>query len=95
MTPHPRPNLLVIMADQFRHDHLGLLGQHPARTPHLDDLAHRGQLFTHCCTNAPVCAPARIALATGLNPLCLGALDNHAWLPASRTTYYQRLRDAG
>lgn len=88
------PNILFLFADQFRHDHLGMLGAHPVRTPHLDALAARGALFTQCSTNSPVCAPARISLATGLAPHRLGALDNYAYLPCSRTTLYQRLRDA-
>ena len=90
-----RPNILVIMADQFRHDYLGCIPGSPARTPHLDALAAGGRLFTQCATNAPVCAPARIALATGLHGDHTGCLDNSAYCPAGRTTYYQRLRDAG
>ena len=90
-----RPNILFIMADQFRFDHLGYMGSDFVRTPNLDRLAVRGLVFTHCCTNAPVCAPARIGLATGLQPAHVGSLDNHSFLPNGVTTYYQRLRDAG
>jgi len=63
------------------------------RTPNIDRLAQRGVRFTQVATNCPVCAPARIALATGLQPRHLGALENDAYLPRSATTYYQRLRD--
>jgi len=91
----PRPNFLFLMADQHRHDYLSLLGTPGVRTPHLDALAARGMCFTHCCTNSPVCAPARISLATGLHPVHVGCLDNNAYLPRSRETYYQRLRDGG
>ena len=91
----PKPNLLFIMADQYRHDYLGSAGADFARTPNLDRIAARGVRFTQCTTNAPVCAPARIGLATGLQPSRLGALDNQSFLPRSVPTYYQRLRDHG
>lgn len=90
-----RPNILFIMDDQHRADYLSCAGASWVRTPNLDALAARGTRFTHCCTNAPVCAPARIALAAGLQPHRVGALNNHAFLPLSVPTYYQRLRNAG
>jgi len=83
------------MADQFRHDFVGFAGADWLRTPNLDALAGRSAVFTRCCTNSPVCAPARIALATGIQPWKLGALDNHAYLPLSRPTVYSRFRDSG
>lgn len=93
MTGMKKPNFLFIMADQFRYDHLSILGKHPVDTPNLDRIAKQGVIFTHCCTNSPVCAAARISLATGLHCERTGALDNGAYVPRSRTTYYQRLRD--
>jgi arylsulfatase len=88
-----QPNVLFIMADQHRADHLGCTGASHLRTPHLDRLAARGVRFTHSYTNCPVCAPARIGLATGLQPTRLGSLDNASYLPRSVPTYYQRFRD--
>ena len=93
--PATRPNLLFIMADQFRHDFLGCAGADFVPTPNIDALAARGVCFTHCTTTSPICAPARISLATGMLPSRLGALSNAAFLPNSAPTYYQRLRDHG
>jgi arylsulfatase len=90
-----KPNLLFIMADQYRWDYLGVQGADYVRTPNLDSIARRGVRFTQCTTNCPICAPARIGLATGLQPIRLGALDNLSFLPRSVPTYYQRLRDHG
>ena len=90
-----RPNILFICDDQHRHDFLGCAGADFVNTPNLDRLARRGVRFSHCVTNSPLCAPARIGLATGLQPCHLGGLDNHVYLPGSATTYYQRLRDHG
>ncbi|MBN1641374.1 MAG: sulfatase-like hydrolase/transferase [Anaerolineae bacterium] len=90
-----QPNVLVIMSDQHRHDYVGCAGAAFVHTPNLDRIAARGVRFTQCVTNCPVCAPARIGLATGLQPHRLGALDNHSYLPRSVPTHYQRFRDAG
>ncbi len=90
-----RPNVLFIMDDQHRYDYLGSAGAEFVSTPNLDRLAERGVRFTHCCSNAPVCAPARTSLASGLNPWRLGAYNNDVFLPASRPTLYKHFRDHG
>ena len=90
-----RPNVLFIMDDQHRHDYLGAVGASFLQTPNIDRLAARGVCFSQCTTNAPVCAPARIGLASGLQPGRLGCLGNAGILPQGTTTYYQRLRDSG
>jgi arylsulfatase len=90
-----RPNLLFINTDQFRHDWLGCAGADWVSTPNIDAIAERGVRFTQCVTPSPICAPARISLATGLMPRRMGALSNHEYLPLSTPTYYQRLRDHG
>src|SRR5690606_10859202 len=94
-SPHRRPNLLFIMDDQHRADFLGCAGAAFLRTPNLDALAAAGTRFTHCFTNAAVCAPARIALATGLEAHGFGGGANAVFLPQTRRTYYQRLRYSG
>jgi len=88
-----QPNILYIMADQHRFDYLGSMGATFLRTPHLDRLAARGMQLTHCVTNSPICVPARISLATGLQPFRLGALDNNCYLPHTVPTHYQHFRD--
>jgi choline-sulfatase len=93
--PAGRPNILLIMDDQHRHDFLGCAGASFLRTPHLDALAARGVRFTQCTVNAPVCAPSRIALASGLQPARMGSLDNQSFLPRRVPTYYQHFRDHG
>lgn len=90
-----KPNVLFIMADQWRGDWLGCVGADFLRTPNIDRLAGRGVIMRRCYSNAPICAPARIGLATGLQPVRLGALGNDAYLPARVPTIYQRFRDHG
>ena len=60
-----RPNILIVISDQFRADNLGCLGNPMNLTPNLDGMARRGVLFRHAMTNQPVCAPARAILFSG------------------------------
>jgi len=94
-TQSSKPNFLFIMADQLRHDYLGCAGTDWIHTPNIDRLAARGVRFTQACANAPVCAPARISLATGVAPHRSGRLTNSDFLPRRQPTYYQQLRDHG
>ena len=90
-----QPNILLISTDQHRWDYMGCAGADFLKTPNLDRLAARGVHFPACFTNCPICAPARIGLATGMQPAVIGAVDNDCFLMPQFTTYYQRLRDAG
>ena len=69
------PNILFIMADQFRSDVMSCVGG-SAQTPNLDALAAEGVGFTNCCTVAPLCVPARISMMTGKHPHTTGVWDN-------------------
>ncbi|SVE08249.1 uncharacterized protein METZ01_LOCUS461103, partial [marine metagenome] len=63
-----KPNILFIMDDQHRNDYLGSAGASFVNTPNLDQLAQDGIRFRQCVTNCPVCAPSRIAVASGYQP---------------------------
>ncbi len=89
------PNILLIMTDQHRWDYLGCYGADFVDTPNIDRLAASGVRFTNAFTNAPVCAPSRIGLASGMHPARVGTLTNSSYVPAHLPTYYQRLRDGG
>ncbi|MFJ3669805.1 sulfatase-like hydrolase/transferase [Streptomyces sp. NPDC090106] len=62
-----RPNFVVILADDLGHGELGSYGQRLVRTPRLDALAAEGLRFTDAYATAPVCAPSRCSLLTGLH----------------------------
>lgn len=85
-----RPNILFIMADQFRGDVMGCAGG-PARTPNLDALAGEGVLFTNCCTAAPLCVPARISMMAGLYPHDTGAWDNAPYALSPEAPMWSRV----
>lgn len=60
-----RPNVLCIITDQQRRDHLGCAGNPIIQTPNIDQLAHSGARFERCYVNNPLCMPSRATLWTG------------------------------
>ena len=50
-----KPNILFIMTDQQRADHVGFMGNGVVRTPHLDSLAASGCVFENAWVSNPVC----------------------------------------
>lgn len=70
------PNLVFIMADQFRGDALGCMGLEPVRTPNLDQLASQGVIFTNAISSYPVSSPARAMLMTGMYPISNKVVGN-------------------
>lgn len=66
-----RPNVLVLMSEDCGAYHLGCYGGR-ARTPNIDALAASGVRWAQCFSAAPVCAPSRAALITGVPPESCG-----------------------
>ncbi len=62
-----RPNIVFILADDLGWGDVGCYGQEKIRTPHIDKLAAQGMRFTNAYSGAPVCAPSRCTLMTGLH----------------------------
>lgn len=89
-----RPNILFLMTDQQRYDHLGCVNP-VVKTPCLDALAAESVFFTQAFTSNPACVPARAAIYTGRYPSQCAVPSNCACLPATQTTFMALLRDAG
>lgn len=64
-SPDDRPNVLVVLTDQQRHDTVGAYGSPMELTPTLDAMAERGTRFEHAFASQPVCGPSRACLQTG------------------------------
>ncbi len=62
------PNILFIVVDDLGKFELSAYGSETMYTPHIDQLAKEGVLFTDCYVNAPVCSPSRAGLLTGRYP---------------------------
>ena len=56
------------MTDQLRGDALHCMGNEAVISPHIDQLAQEGTLFTSGYTSAPSSTPARAGLLTGMSP---------------------------
>lgn len=67
--PTAKPNILLIIADDFGIHQLGCTAENNFfQTPQLDRMAEEGVRFARAYATAPVCSPARAALYTGLHP---------------------------
>lgn len=87
-----KPNIILIMADDFGYECVTANGGESYKTPVLDKLAATGMRFEHCYVQ-PLCTPTRVQLMTGLynvrNYIDFGTLDRRA------TTFGQLLKGAG
>ncbi len=91
-----RPNILWITSED-NGPHLGCYGDVFADTPNLDALAARGLRYVRAWSNAPVCAPARTTIITGMYATTLGAehMRSMVKLPEGMLLFPQNLREAG
>jgi arylsulfatase A-like enzyme len=88
-------NVLFIITDQHRADHLSCYGNPIVKTPNLDKLASEGIRFTNAfCTN-PMCMPNRATLLTGLYPNVHGVRSNGINLPIDIPTITEALFQRG
>ncbi len=95
-TPGHRPNIVIVISDQFRADVLGCMGLNPMHlTPNLDAMARRGVLFRQAISNQPVCAPARATMFTGQYPARHGVWKNGLGLKPDAVTLAGTLRQQG
>lgn len=63
-----RPNFLLIFTDDHGYGDVSTYHPSHVQTPHLDQLAAEGMLFTAMRANCTVCSPSRAALLTGRYP---------------------------
>ncbi len=95
--PAARPNILWLVSED-NNPLIGAYGDPLARTPTIDALAARGLLYRNAYANAPVCAPSRFGILTGLYPESCAPADHmraRASLPRDLKTYPELLRAAG
>jgi arylsulfatase A-like enzyme len=76
--PEVRPNIVVVVVDDMRFDEMGVAGHPYLETPHIDQLARDGALFTRAFHAVPLCSPNRASLLTGQYPSRHGIIDNVA-----------------
>lgn len=90
-----QPNILLFMADDLSwHDH-GCYGNSDVSTPNIDRLAKEGMRFEHCYNSAPMCAPTRMSLYSGIHPVRNGAHPNHSHVYPHIKTFPHYLKPLG
>ena len=94
--PKDLPNILWLTSED-NSPFLGCYGDKFATTPNLDQFAAEGFLYTHTFANAPVCAPARNTIITGVYACSNGNQHMRSYYPKSEIvkTYPEYLREAG
>lgn len=97
-----KPNIIFILADDLGYGDLSSYGQKLFQTPNIDKLAAQGIRFTNHYAGAPVCAPSRSALMTGLHTGHTSIRGNKEvqpegqWpLPADTYTLVKMMKSAG
>lgn len=99
----PKPNILLILADDLGIGDIGCYGASDALTPNLDALAESGMRFENFYAASPVCSPTRAALLSGENPYATGvqgviranSADSWGYLLPQVTLLPKRLKEQG
>lgn len=92
-----RPNILWLVSED-NNPFIGAYGDPLAHTPTIDRMARDGVLFRNVFSNAPVCAPSRFGIITGVYPESAGPAHNMravARLPQMLAGFPSYLRAAG
>ena len=79
----PKPNFVIIFADDQGYGDLGCFGSKKIKTPNIDRMAKEGRRFTNFMVASPVCTPSRAALLTGCYPKRVG-MHQHVLFPTSK-----------
>jgi len=89
------PNVVFVLADQWRRQATGYGGDPNALTPNLDKLAARSVNLSNAVSGCPVCCPYRASLLTGQYPLTHGVFLNDLCLAPKGTTLAEAYVRAG
>ena len=90
------PNLIVIIIDTLRQDHLGCYGYTGVKTDNIDRIAREGLLFTDAVCQVPITFPSHCSIFTGRYPTAHGARHNGLFkLGQDETTLAEILRQNG
>lgn len=89
-----RPNIVFLTCEDSS-PNLGCYGDPDAITPNLDAFAKQGARFTRVFTHAPVCAPSRSGLITGMYPTTLGSHHMRSKLVKTPPLFVDYLRKGG
>lgn len=90
-----KPNVIVILTDQWRSSALGYTGNNVVQTPHLDQFSKESINVANAVSVTPVCTPYRASLLTGKYPTSTGMFLNDLYLPSDELCMAEIFKQAG
>jgi arylsulfatase A-like enzyme len=90
-----RPNVLWIVMDTVRADHLSCYGYKHVTSPAIDNIAQEGLIFEKALAAAPWTLPSHASMFTGMYPRTHQTTNSHQYLSSSFTTIAELLRSHG
>lgn len=91
----PKPNIILVLADDLGFNQIGCYGDTPIKTPNLDQLAQSGIRFTQAYSGNTVCSPSRVSLFTGRDGRLMENNSNKVQLRDIDVTMAHVLKHAG
>jgi N-sulfoglucosamine sulfohydrolase len=91
----PRPNFVIIIADDMAWDDSGPYGNKAVHTPSIERLARQGMRFDRAILTCSSCSPSRASIMTGRYPHNTDAEQLHWPLPRAQVTFVEKLKAAG
>ena len=89
------PNIVLIVIDTLRPDHLGCYGHDRGTSPRIDRLAAEGVVFEQCYSVASWTQPAMASIFTGLLPAAHGCVSAESKIPDVLPVLGEKLREKG
>ena len=90
-----KPNVIIVLTDQWRAQAFGYAGDPNVRTPCIDALAAQSINAINAISVCPVCTPHRASLLTGRYPTTTGMFLNDLYLPAEELCMAEIFNEAG
>ena len=90
-----RPNIIFILSDDHRWDHMGCMGHPFLKTPAMDRLAAEGVLFENAFVTTSLCSPSRASFLTGTYAHTHGVKNNITPWEGSNVTFFEPMKIMG
>ncbi len=88
-----KPNILIILADQWRYDAVGYRDNPDVKTPNIDRMASEGIILSNAISGIPVSTPARASILTGQRPLTNGVFMNDVQLDTNAISLAEAIKE--
>jgi len=93
--PRKPPNMVFILSDDHRWDHMGFMGHPFIQTPYLDRIASEGVHFKNSFVVTSLCSPSRATFMTGQYPHAHGVKNNLTPWNNENVTFLELLKGVG